>query len=226
MEHNRGTGRVFLSYRGNTGGVSFGYNTLPSHFSSPSLYVQNSSFFNNSATAESSFLTLTSQAFFAQIFAGRGGAMGVFINESHHDVIVEILDCVFEQNYARSFAGGLYLLLGGFTTHHKAFLRRTHFDLNAAQLGGGAVQLSFFNIGSEDDPLLAFFDNCTFSNNSAVAGGSIFALTSSTGKTTKKNATLLVQEWSPNNFIIIILHIIFGILYTFAPLLLHIRIKG
>lgn len=180
MEHNRGTGRVVLSYRGNTGGVSFGYNTLPSHFSSPSLCVQNSTFINNSATAESAFLT-SSQAFFAEIFTGRGGAMGVFINESNHNVTVEIFDCVFKKNYARSFGGSIYILLGGFTTYHKAVLQQTRFHLNSARLGGGALQSSFFNVGPQDDPLLMLFDNCTFSNNSAIAGGSIFVFTSTTG---------------------------------------------
>ena len=39
LQDNSGTGIVNASYRGNTGGVSFGYNTLPVNFSSPSLLV-------------------------------------------------------------------------------------------------------------------------------------------------------------------------------------------
>ena len=180
LEHNSGSGIVQVSYRGNTGGVAFGYNTLPENFNSPSLIVSNSTFRDNRALASSAFLT-SSQAFFGQIFTGRGGAVGVFSNESRHDLNVSITDCVFEGNYARSFGGGLYLLLGGFTTHHKILMERTRVISNEGQLGGGGIQSSFFNNGPEDDPLLMTFVDCEISNNTAIAGGGMFVFTSTTG---------------------------------------------
>ena len=168
LEHNRGTGILQISYRGNTGGVSFGYNTLPSHFSTPSLKVSNSTFRNNSATAETVQLS-SDQALDGQFFTGRGGALGVFSNESRYDLDVVIVDCIFENNYAQAFGGGLYLLLGGVTTHHTALVQRTCMHSNIARLGGGGVIIFYFNIG----PLLATFVDCEIINNIGTAGGGI-----------------------------------------------------
>ena len=180
LEHNRGSGIVNANYRGNTGGVSFGYNTLPENFSTPILRVSNSVFRNNSATATSVFLT-SSEAFFAQIFTGRGGSMAVFINESHHDIIVTISDCFYENNTARSFGGAMYFLLGGFRTHHKIFVERTRIVSNTGKIGGGGVETAFFNVGPDNDPLLTTFVDCEFISNTAIAGGGLFVFTSTGG---------------------------------------------
>ena len=51
--------------------------------------------------------------------------MAVFSNESRHNICVTISDCAFENNSARSFGGGAYLLLGGFGTHHRILMERT-----------------------------------------------------------------------------------------------------
>ena len=180
LENNFGTGIVNASYRGNTGGASFGYNTLPLDFSSPRLTVSHCVFRNNSATATSAFRT-SSQAFFAQIFSGRGGAMAVFVNESRHDLRVLIHDCVYEDNFARSFGGGVYLLLGGFGRGHEVLVVRARVRSNVALFGGGGFQASFFNNGPEDDPLLMGFDDCRFQGNTGIAGGGIFVFTSTDG---------------------------------------------
>ena len=180
LENNFGTGIVNAHYRGNTGGVSFGYNTLPTNFSSPMLQVAHSVFRNNSARATSAFLT-SSQAFFAQIFTGRGGSLAIFVNESRHDLDALITNCTFESNIARSFGGGVFLLLGGFGTHHKVVVERVVVVSNVAIQGGGGFQAAFFNNGPEEDPLLMRFDDCRFENNSASAGGGVFVFTSTHG---------------------------------------------
>ena len=164
------------SYRGNTGGVAFGYNTLPSHFSSPLLDVSNSIFWNNSATAENESLT-TNQAYRRQFFTGRGGALAVFSNESYHNLSVTISDCVFKENHAQSFGGAMYLLLGGRHTHHKILVLRTSVSLNSGMRGGGGVFAVFFNSG----PLLMKFVDCNINQNSGAAGGGIY-VSSPSGK--------------------------------------------
>ena len=174
LEHNRGTGIVQTSYRGNTGGVSFGYNTLPSYFSSPTLDVSNSTFLNNSATAETEILT-TDRAYYRQYFTGRGGALAVFSNESDHNLYVTISDCVFEENYAQAFGGGMYLLLGGFKIHHKILVQRNNISSNIGLRGGGGVLAGYFN----DGPLLIAFVDCIISNNSGAAGGGIYVASTS-----------------------------------------------
>jgi hypothetical protein len=180
LQDNSGTGIVNASYRGNTGGVSFGYNTLPVNFSSPSLLVTDCVFRNNSARATSAFRT-SSQAFFAQIFTGRGGSLALFVNESRYDLDVTIRNCTFTGNTARSFGGGVYLLLGGFGTSHRVVVKRARVISNVAQLGGGGFQASFFNNGPEDAPLMMRFDDCLFENNSGIAGGGVFVFTSTDG---------------------------------------------
>ena len=116
--------------------------------------------------------------------------MAVFSNESRHDILVNITDCVYESNFARSFGGGIYLLLGGFGTHHKIYMERTRVLSNIGLIGGGGVQASFFNNGLEDDPLLMAFYGCEVTNNSGIAGGGIFVFTSTDGK--KLNGCKLV----------------------------------
>ena len=84
---NTGSGISNSSYRGNTGAVSIGFNNVPDHISFPNVQISGCNFTNNSATARSVFRT-SSQAFSSQIFSGRGGALGVFINESLYNISV------------------------------------------------------------------------------------------------------------------------------------------
>ena len=107
--------------------------------------------------------------------------MAVFANESQHDISVTISDCVFEKNHARSFGGGMYLLLGGLTTHHSILVQRTRFVSNIGQLGGGAAQVSFFNDGPQETPLVMTFIDCDIVNNTARAGGGIYVFPSTAG---------------------------------------------
>ena len=107
--------------------------------------------------------------------------MAIFVNESRHNIDILITNCTFEKNIARSFGGGVYLLLGGFGTHHRVVVERATVVSNVARQGGGGFQASFFNNGPEEDPLLMKFDDCHFENNSAIGGGGIFVFTSTDG---------------------------------------------
>ena len=171
LEHNRGSGILPISYRGNTGGVAFGYNNLPSHFNSPSLYISNSVFRYNNATADSAFLT-SSQAFARRVFTGRGGALAVFCNESKASLNVTLTDCIFEGNSARSFGGAIYLLPGGGAkTNHNMLLQRSTFTSNQAGICGGGVQVTYPTTGSTDNPHLITVIDCNITNNSAHFNG-------------------------------------------------------
>ena len=171
LEHNRGSGILAVSYRGNTGGVAFGYNNLPSHFNSPSLHMSDSTFRNNSATADSVFLT-SSQAFARHVFTGRGGALAVFCNESRASLKVTLTDCIFEGNSARSFGGAVYLLPGGgASTHHSVLLQRCQFDSNQAGICGGGVQVTYPTTGPKSDPHFVTVIDCNTTNNWAQFNG-------------------------------------------------------
>ena len=97
--------------------------------------------------------------------------MAVFSNESRSSLNVTITDCIFEKNYARSFGGGMYLLSGGVSAHHKMLVQRSHFDSNTAGIGAGGVHVTFANSALEDDPLLVSIIDCQFCNNMASHNG-------------------------------------------------------
>ena len=184
VTHNTGTGIVRDSYRGNTGGVAIGINSASVNFSaSPVIEISNSIFTNNSALATSRFHTI-SQTSFDQVFTGRGGALGVFINESFYNVTSVISNCIFKGNFARSFGGGIYVILNGLTAQHKVMLERTSILSSAVELhGGGGMQFSFLSNGIPGFPHMAIFTECIFEDNTAEAGGGIYVFTSTRGRT-------------------------------------------
>ena len=172
--NNTGTGISNSSYRGNTGAVAIGFNNAPDHISFPNVRVSGCNFTNNSATARSQFRGST-QAAASQIFSGRGGALGVFINESFYNISVVISDCRFEHNYARSFGGSMYLILSGFNTQHTINVDRTQVVSNMAVFGGGGVHISYISSGLPGSPHMGLFTDCLFDGNRGGAGGGIYS---------------------------------------------------
>ena len=132
---NSGTGISRCSFRGNTGAASIGYNNNPISFSEIVAKVSHCNFTNNRATAERRERS-TNGAFFSRIFPGRGGSLGVFYNESYHDIVLRLSDNHFQNNYARSFGGAVYLIIFGEGTQNMIILQRNTFIDNFARLGG------------------------------------------------------------------------------------------
>lgn len=171
FEHNRGSGISTVSFRGNTGGVSFGFNNLPQQFESPYIHVSDCIFNNNTAAANSVFLT-SSQAFARRVFTGRGGALAVFAYESRASINVTIIDTIFNANYARSFGGAMYILPGGrHDSHHNILLQRCSFVSNQAGICGGGVQVTYPTPGQPYHPHLVTVIDCNVTNNSAPFNG-------------------------------------------------------
>lgn len=182
VEHNQGTGIVPLPYRGNTGAVAIGYNGLsPNLSATPTVSVSNSVFRNNSALATSRVISISATAF-SQVFTGRGGALGVFVNESLHNMTIAIRNCSIVGNSARSFGGGAYVLFNGNTAQHVLLAEEVTLSSNMVTLhGGGGMQFSFLSNGIPTAPHMAILTNCLFDNNTAQAGGGIYIFTSFLG---------------------------------------------
>ena len=147
--------------------MAFGYN-MPESIEKPILRVASSEFRNNSAIAEATFHT-SSQTISKRIFSGRGGSMAVYSNASHHNISITISNCVYENSYARSYGGGIYLGLlkkidAGYS-QNDVLIEGTRLTSNTAGLGGGGFVLFY--------PEAKIVD-CKFINNSATAGGGIF----------------------------------------------------
>lgn len=170
---NSGTGISRYSFRANTGAVSIGYNNVPTLFPQVSLEVIDCNFTNNRATALQQVRS-TNVAFFSRIFSGRGGAVGVFYNESYYNITVRISDNHFEDNFARSFGGAVYLVMFGEGTQNMNILERNIFINNFAPLGGGAIISTFFSNGVVGRPHSTFVSDCTFIGNVGQTGGALF----------------------------------------------------
>ena len=155
-----------MTYRANSGGVAFGYN-MPESIKKPILRVASSEFRNNSAEAKEIFHT-SSQTISKRIYRGRGGSMAVYSNASHHNISITISNCVYENNYARYYGGGLYITLAEKNDaeyfQNDVLIEGTRFVSNTAGLGGGGLSISY--------PEAEIVD-CNLTNNSALAGGGI-----------------------------------------------------
>ena len=179
--NNHGSGILPETFRGNTGGVALGYYEYPENLNPPTVQVSDCKFINNSALASHTFLT-PERAVSSQVFTGRGGGLGIFVNESNLDISMEFSDCQFVDNYARSFGGGVFMIINGYTTQHILTFKRNNFVSNIGQVGGGGVQLSFLSAtDTNEHPHSVVFSDCNFENNVGEAGGGIYIFTSFVG---------------------------------------------
>jgi len=170
--NNRGTGISRVPYRANTGAVSVGYNNMETDTLQPVIVVSGCHFVNNQATARSAFRT-TSNAFFNRVFTGRGGGLGIFINDSSHNITGMISDNSFVGNYARSFGGGFYIVVFGDVTQNTLLIESNVFENNLADLGGGGLSLTFFSSGLKLAPHSSNLTDCLFKGNAGQSGGAI-----------------------------------------------------
>ena len=170
---NSGTGISRYSFRGNTGAVSIGYNNIPTSFPRIVAKVSHCNFTNNRATAERRVRS-TNAVFFNRIFTGRGGCLGVFYNESYHDIVLKLNDNHFQNNYARSFGGAVYLIVFGEGTQNMIILQKNTFINNFARLGGGAILNTFFSNGVPSKPHTTLMSDCLFVGNMGRTGGALF----------------------------------------------------
>ncbi len=179
---NKGTGILFETFRGNTGAVSIGFVKFSRSLNSPQVSISDCEFVNNSALASSEFLT-TERAVSNRVFTGRGGGLGIFIDDSNKSVIVDITDCKVYGNFARLYGGGIFLLINGYGTQHNLTFTGVDIVNNTAGFGGAGVQLSFLSATSSySPPHTAVFKSCNFESNVGEAGAGMYIITSFLGK--------------------------------------------
>ncbi len=175
LRNNSGNGRLHESARGNTGGIGIGYNMLPAVFTNPTLTLSNSNFIGNQAMG---FLT-PEQAVRDLVYIGRGGGVGLFMNESMHSLWIVITDCLFEENVARLFGGGMFLLTTGYVeVQHQVTIERCRFIKNLANSGGGGMQLALLQTGDMEQPHSFVYTDCLFEMNRGGTGGGIYIFVS------------------------------------------------
>ena len=168
-------------YRGNSGAVSIAYYTPPDTNKTvitpqPVVHITGCLFWNNSAflppqlSSQQINLALNDNSFF-----GRGGGLGIFIQESAKNVSTFVQNCTFVENFADSFGGGAYLYISGNESHHNFSVVDCNFTGNSAHMGsfGGGIQVAMLIQNRQSPPCNLEFVRCLFDNNMADYGGGL-----------------------------------------------------
>ena len=170
-------------YHANSGGVGIAYHTNDTVYFDPSLTpwvtVTSCEFTSNRALlpiVESR--QQINQALNNQIYFGRGGGLGVFLDEYFINITVTVEKCTFDSNNAESFGGGLYLYIDGADTHHEFVVTESNFTANTAEgeSFGGGVQVALLIRNANSDPSQLDFTKCSFIGNTASFGGGLSAV--------------------------------------------------
>lgn len=99
-------------HRGHSGGLSIAWSILD-YESNHTTVVERCLFVNNTSDPfGGSFQYSTTQSIVSRQFRGRGGGAAIIMN-GRVPVQVTVSDCVFEQNYAGIYGGGLYTNFDG-----------------------------------------------------------------------------------------------------------------
>ena len=168
----------FDEYRGHSGGLSVAYNwNALNTTTQPLVAISNCQFHNNSASGPSSNIQQSTSTLLTRLlFTGRGGGAAVIIN-SPVSVQVHMLNCTFDDNYALSYGGGLYLAWGR-VSGHVVRINRTRFIRNRTPGGAGGLEMGFAQGGFEDNAIRVFAYSCEFVENEATHGGGVYFFSS------------------------------------------------
>ena len=170
--NNRGRAQIQdAPFRGNSGGIAIGTFGVNSSDDKTLITVRNCSFLGNRASTIGAETVSTTQLFQLQVFAGRGGGLGLFIRRDS-SVNATIEDCRFEQNFATKFGGGAYFVLDGEVSSHTIEVKRTQFIGNEAGDGGGGLHVAYLVTEGIVHPIT--FNSCTFRSNRAIDGAGAY----------------------------------------------------
>ena len=101
--------------------------------------------------------------------------MALYMNERHQDIHAVITDCIFENNTARVFGGGLYIVTTSYTSvQHVVKVQNSQFTHNVGTSGGGGVTLAVLSSGNVNHPHSFTFSDCTFKKNTGQSGGGMY----------------------------------------------------
>lgn len=166
-------------YRGNSGGLSIAYHTNRTvfHDSSllPSVCVTDCTFNDNKALlpGENTQQQINA-ALNRHFYYGRGGGLGLYLDEFFINITLNVERNRFENNFAHSFGGGLYVNLDGNATQHSLNIKDCNFTDNRVGGGfGGAIQIALLTRNANSEPSQLKFVRCTFTRNSASFGGGL-----------------------------------------------------
>ena len=133
------------------------------------IFVSKCVFRNNTSDPRTAFTSTELLQLF--VFSGRGGAVAITINSSF-PMNATLTDCLFEDNNAVSFGGGLYLGYSGYAAH-TTIINTTVFARNRCIGPSGALQIGFIEGADNGFSVRLELYNSDFYDNRAVFGGAI-----------------------------------------------------
>ena len=163
-------------YRGHAGGLSVGYHREGMLSSRPQLRVERCTFRNNTSDPLANIQQSTTQLLQQGVYTGRGGGCSIIIT-SFSPLNGTLEDCVFEENFAHSYGGGLYITFDG-QLDHLLVLNRVRLAKNSSPTGGGLVV--GYGPGSAfkfDSVSSLFVFNSEFVENGAEFGAGMYLIT-------------------------------------------------
>lgn len=160
-------------------------------------YVQifNSQFHYNSIKLVKGYES-TSEGVIGERYPGRGGALGLFINDLiiNKKVNMIIDGCNFTNNTADAYGGAIYLTSNGLSSGHNYTLINSVFDHNYAAIDGGGISEGSTKTGvtfdTVFDPSHYYLNNCNFTENSAEFGGAVGFVTAFNRKRTTDTVSI------------------------------------
>ncbi len=130
--------------------------------------VTGCTFRNNTSITPPDELGATTRLLTTFVFPGRGGGCSILMNTtSPANATVE--NCIFEDNSASVFGGGLYLGFSGYS-FHDIVVNNTRFVRNRSNSAGG-LQYGFLEGLEQGDSIILVVSNSEFVENSARFGG-------------------------------------------------------
>ena len=166
------------SSRGGAGGVSITYEKLISSVPGLMFNVINCDFINNSATSSLSTSSFTTFLVQNKVLAGTAGGLAVYLS-NEYAVVGNIRGCLFMNNYATYYGGGLLLLEGKLTLpSHIITIVNNSFISNRADVGGGGAAFAYIGSTLSGQLLTVYMSGCLFEHNTARAGAGILDVSS------------------------------------------------
>jgi len=125
---------IIPPFRGNAGAIAVGFpSNTTLEYNTSSIIVTSSVFVNNSAFSDIS----TDTVLINKTFAGRGGAIALYLPTPNHTVIFLTENSYYERNNASSAGGGIYAHLSGDYANVTLLVKNCHFIGNDAPDGAG-----------------------------------------------------------------------------------------
>lgn len=167
-----------LTSRGNAGGVSIVYEKLIVSDPPLTFNVINCDFINDSTFSNLATSAFTTFLFQNRVFAGTAGGLAVYL--SHENIVVgNIEGCLFKDNYATYYGGGLFLVESKLSPpFHTITVVNNSFIGNRADIGGGGAMLAYIGSTFSGQLLKLYISGCLFEHNNAKVGAAIFDISS------------------------------------------------